>query len=143
MSALARQSLPSSSGFINSHYPPHHSKPHLFLHSKPFKPCLCLSSTPPTLPPHSSPQIFLPFLQQQEQEQEQQQKQAQEDEEEEEEEDPVDPILKFFKSQTSTQDPPRFGKVSLQKNRRSSWHLRKSFNKPKLKQNPTSITYPL
>ncbi|KAK4843145.1 hypothetical protein QYF36_004532 [Acer negundo] len=130
MSALARQSLPSSFGFINSHYPTHHSsKPHLLLHSKPIKPCLCLSSTPPILPPQSSPQIFLPFLQQQEQQQ--LQKQAQEDEEEEEEEDPVDPILRFFKSQTSTQDPPRFGKVSLQKNRRSSWHLRKSFNKPK------------
>ncbi|KAL5748249.1 hypothetical protein ACOSP7_025282 [Xanthoceras sorbifolium] len=135
MSALSPQILPSSFGFIGSHYPTHHSsKPHLLLHSKLFKPCPCLSATPPTFTPHSSPQIFLPFLQQHEQQQKQDpkpQKHADEEEdEEEEEEDPIDPILNFFQSQTSTQDPPRLSKLSLQKNRRSSWHLRKSFNKP-------------
>lgn len=69
----------------------------------------------------SSPSIFLPFLQ----------------EEEEEEDDPnedldsiEDPILKFFKSRSSAPDPDpsREGKLSLQKNRRTSWHLAPDLN---------------
>lgn len=77
----------------------------------------------------ASPSIFLPFLQQQE------------------EEDPIedldsienpsvdldsieDPILRFFKSRSSAPDPDpsREGKLSLQKNRRTSWHLAPDLN---------------
>lgn len=78
--------------------------------------------------------IFLPYLQQQEEQQQQQQDQHEEEEEDieatEEEErvqthDPDDPIYKFFKTRTlvSSQDPQTEGRLSLQKNRRTSWHL--------------------
>ncbi|GMH31463.1 hypothetical protein Nepgr_033306 [Nepenthes gracilis] len=61
----------------------------------------------PSLSPHT---IFLPLLE--------------EDEDQEDEEKiPDDPIYRFFKSRTSTQDPVRESKLSLQRNRRTSWHL--------------------
>lgn len=92
-----------------------------------------LSSTPPSCAPSSS--IFLLFLQ----EEEEQQQHEQEEEEEEEifeqshelslsEECPDDPIYKFFKTRTSTQDPPRESKLSLHKNRKTAWHLAEEFD---------------
>lgn len=84
------------------------------------------SSSTPTPNSHSSTPIFLPFLQDDDDDEEEEEEEAedlQELEEEEEEEDPDDPILRFFKSRSSTQDPQREGKLSLQKNRRSSWRL--------------------
>ncbi|KAJ4906087.1 hypothetical protein Rs2_09745 [Raphanus sativus] len=48
-----------------------------------------------------------------------------------EEKEEEDPILKFFKSRTSTgEDPPQESKFSLQKNRRTSWHLASDFSDP-------------
>lgn len=61
---------------------------------------------------------------------------SEEDEEEEEE----DPILKFFKSRTLTaEDPPQESKFSLQKNRRTSWHLASDFSDldPETQPHPT------
>lgn len=139
MSALARQALAPSFGFNVDHFHPIHcssSKPRLLLlHSKPFKPCQCLSSSPHSLTSYSSPEIFLPYLQQQEQDRQSEQNPQKDDEEdEEEEEDPIDPILDFFKSQTHTKDPARLSRLSLQKNRRSSWHLKRYLNKPQKQQ---------
>ncbi|XP_031283551.1 pentatricopeptide repeat-containing protein At5g50280, chloroplastic [Pistacia vera] len=135
MSALSNQSLASLLPLIDRHYCTHHlSKPHFFLllsNSKPFKTCLPLCATPPISTPHSSPQIFLPFLQEQEQQPNPKSNPLEDEhehEEEEEEEDIIDPILNFFKTQTPNQDPPRLGKLSLQKNRRSSWHLSPHIN---------------
>ncbi|XP_047310601.1 pentatricopeptide repeat-containing protein At5g50280, chloroplastic [Impatiens glandulifera] len=97
--------------------------------SKPFS--FSISATPDST---ASP-IFLPFLQQQHQEEDDHEYEEEEEadleyeeEEEEIEEDPEppnDPLVKFFKFRASTQDPDpgRQGKFSLQKNRRTSWHL--------------------
>ncbi|KAL2482588.1 Pentatricopeptide repeat-containing protein [Forsythia ovata] len=45
-----------------------------------------------------------------------------------------DPILKFFKTRTSEQgsepDPVQEGRISLQKNRKTSWHLASTFDEP-------------
>ncbi|CAI9787332.1 unnamed protein product [Fraxinus pennsylvanica] len=45
-----------------------------------------------------------------------------------------DPILKFFKTRTSEQgsepDPLQEGRISLQKNRKTSWHLASTFDEP-------------
>lgn len=76
------------------------------------------SSPVPTPSSHSSSPIFLPFLQEQDRTLQHQRQQK-----EEEDEDPNDPILRFFKSRTSTQDPRFESKFSLQKNRRPSWRL--------------------
>ncbi|XVF11626.1 hypothetical protein REPUB_Repub08aG0043400 [Reevesia pubescens] len=99
--------------------------------SKP-RPPLCLSTsksfssfsifaTPPSSP------IFLPFLQElkkQELETYNPESQELENNEEEDGDDKInDPIIRFFKSRPSTPDPPRQGKLSFQKDRRSSWHL--------------------
>ncbi|KAM2820208.1 hypothetical protein PS2_038534 [Malus domestica] len=118
-------SLPSS----RSHPPPNHHfpKPCLFVFSKNLR-LFSLYSAPPTPSSLSSAPIFLPFLQNQEEEDEDETEEETEEppaleEDEEEEEDPDDPILRFFKSRTSTQDPEREGKFSLQKNRRSAWRL--------------------
>lgn len=66
----------------------------------------------------SSPPIFLPFL---EEEEEEEPKMVVEDERNDKF--PDDPIYKFLKSRKSTQDPPRESKLSLQRNRRTAWHL--------------------
>ncbi|KAJ6761399.1 hypothetical protein OIU74_024108 [Salix koriyanagi] len=132
--ALTNQTSLSFPFLFNNPLPnPKHSKSHLSILSKTSRPSFSLLATP-----HSSPDIFLPFLEQEKQEVEllnttQTQQDDDEEEEEEEEdndeEDPVDPILRFFKSQTSTtQDPPRQGKLSLKKNRRSSWRLAPQFD---------------
>lgn len=76
--------------------------------------------------PQSAVSIFLPFLQEQEQEQEQNNLQSETPQVEPEKDESItDPIHKFFISQTSSEhaDPPLEGKFTLQKNRRSSWHL--------------------
>lgn len=46
-----------------------------------------------------------------------------EEEEEQEEEEEFDPIRAFFKSRSQTQDPKLEGRASLQRNRRTSWHI--------------------
>ncbi|XP_027911699.1 pentatricopeptide repeat-containing protein At5g50280, chloroplastic, partial [Vigna unguiculata] len=68
--------------------------------------------------------IFLPYLQQEHEPEEQEVIETIE-EVEEEARDPDDPIYKFFKTRTriSFQDPGKEGRLSLQKNRRISWHL--------------------
>ncbi|XP_030494036.2 pentatricopeptide repeat-containing protein At5g50280, chloroplastic [Cannabis sativa] len=97
-------------------------KPHLFLISKTTTlfSLFAIHSLPP---PHSSSPIFLPFLQEEEEEQEVEEEQVVEEELDQEDDDSKDPLRRFFESRTSTQDPQREGKLSLQKNRRSSWHL--------------------
>ncbi|PRQ17129.1 putative tetratricopeptide-like helical domain-containing protein [Rosa chinensis] len=122
--ALLRQQLrpPLPLPLIHSHTSTHHfPKPCLFVLSKTLR-RFSLYSAPPTPTSSSSPSIFLPFLQDEEEAEEEEEDHEVEDEAEEEE-DPDDPIVRFFKSRTSTQDPQREGKLSLQKNRRSSWHL--------------------
>ncbi|XP_054807975.1 pentatricopeptide repeat-containing protein At5g50280, chloroplastic [Prosopis cineraria] len=117
MALIHHQFLPSRI-FVRRFNSPHKfSKPSLFLcYKTPNLLSLCA--------PHSSGPIFLPLLEEE-----------QRDEEEEEEidavamreqvEDPDDPIYRFFKSRASTsdQDPQHEGKLTLQKNRRVSWHL--------------------
>ncbi|KZV34769.1 Pentatricopeptide repeat superfamily protein isoform 1 [Dorcoceras hygrometricum] len=39
-----------------------------------------------------------------------------------------DPIVKFFKSRTPDPDPTREGRITLQKNRKTSWHLASTFD---------------
>ncbi|KAL1368497.1 hypothetical protein HN51_022649 [Arachis hypogaea] len=69
--------------------------------------------------------IFLPYLQQQEEDVEAIEIIHEEQKEAQEEEQPCDPIYKFFKERTlvPSQDPLTQGKLTLQKNRRISWHL--------------------
>ncbi|XP_004301033.1 PREDICTED: pentatricopeptide repeat-containing protein At5g50280, chloroplastic [Fragaria vesca subsp. vesca] len=121
--ALLRQQLPPPLPLPLIHG---HSSTHGFL-----KPCLfglsktlrlfSLYSAPPIPTSNSSSSIFLPFLEEEEEDHEEEE--GLESVADEKEEDPDDPIARFFKSRTSTQDPQREGKLSLQKNRRSSWHL--------------------
>ncbi|RDX66694.1 Pentatricopeptide repeat-containing protein, chloroplastic, partial [Mucuna pruriens] len=131
--------LTHSSSSSTSYFHPHQfhfhtlSKPFFFLHSKistsPLSKTLCLCASPSNTPHPSPTPIFLPYLQQPEPEPEPEpEKQEQENIdtiEEEEGHDPDDPIYKFFKTRTwvSSQDPGKEGKLSLQKNRRISWHL--------------------
>lgn len=91
-----------------------HSKTSTFSVSK----TLCLCASPSNTP------IFLPYLRQLEPENHEQ-GEGIETIVEEQEYDPDDPIYKFFKTRTrfSSQDPGKEGKLSLQKNRRISWHL--------------------
>lgn len=99
------------------------SKPPLFLSTSNSKPSPSFSISASS---HSSSPIFLPFLQQEEQETDNpksQELQNEEVEEDDDDDDVKDPIIRFFKSRPSTPDPPRQGRLSLQKNRRSSWHL--------------------
>ncbi|XP_059645750.1 pentatricopeptide repeat-containing protein At5g50280, chloroplastic [Cornus florida] len=127
---LGYQCLSSSSSsslpIIYSHYSytyPSCSMPQLFGIKRPKSPRPLIVSA--TLPPNSSSSlssttpIFLPFLQPEP---------VEEDPELQPEENLdliKDPILRFFKSRSSTQHPdPGFeGKLSLQKNRRTSWRL--------------------
>jgi hypothetical protein len=135
--ALTRQTPTPPFPFIHSQYPSHHSsKPRLSLLSKTPKLFSLFATQPTSTTSHASPLIFLPFLQEKQEEEdleshegededEEEEEDEEKDEEEEEEEDTDDPMIRFFKSRTSasTQDPQRQGKLSLQKNRRSSWHL--------------------
>lgn len=152
--ALTNQtSLSSPLLFNNPHPNPNYSKSHLSILSKPSRPSFSLLATS-----HSSPAIFLPFLEHEKQEvehlsttqtqqdgdgdgaNEEDKDGVEEGGEEEEEEDSVDPILRFFKSQTSTtHDPPRQGKFSLKKNRRSSWRLAPQFDSDTLNEESPQI----
>ncbi|KAK2987707.1 hypothetical protein RJ640_030294 [Escallonia rubra] len=108
--------------YSNFHHPP---SPHLLLRTLPPKPKrpfpISATSSPNSNPSTPTLPIFLPFLQDQEQDDPLPQR-----EENEENLDLIkDPILKFFKTRSSIQqpDPSREGKLTLQKNRRTSWHL--------------------
>ncbi|XP_042499334.1 pentatricopeptide repeat-containing protein At5g50280, chloroplastic [Macadamia integrifolia] len=73
--------------------------------------------SPPAAPrsiSSSSPHIFHPFLQDDEEEPAEEQGQDEVLE---------DPMLRFFKSRSTTQDPEREGRIQFQTNRRTSWHL--------------------
>ncbi|XP_007037842.2 PREDICTED: pentatricopeptide repeat-containing protein At5g50280, chloroplastic [Theobroma cacao] len=122
--SLTQQTLSSSNPFIfHTHFLNNHpSKPPLFLSTSKSFPSFSISATPPPPTPHSSSPIFLPFLQEPQQ-QELETENPKSQELGKEEDDVKDPIIRFFKSRPSTPDPPRQGKFSLQKNRRSSWHL--------------------
>ncbi|XP_030458212.2 pentatricopeptide repeat-containing protein At5g50280, chloroplastic [Syzygium oleosum] len=95
-----------------------------------FKP-LSLSATSPSSSSHSpTSSIFLPHLQQHDQQQQEQRRRRRpqvlpqsQPRQEPPPEDDGDPILRFFKSRTPAQDPPREGRLSLQNKRRSSWRL--------------------
>ncbi|KAF8408350.1 hypothetical protein HHK36_007499 [Tetracentron sinense] len=78
------------------------------------------SSATPDFVSQSPSLLFLPFL---EEEEEQVQEQEEEEQKQQQSEDVEDPILRFFKSRSQTQDPEREGRIHFQKNRRSSWHL--------------------
>ncbi|XP_010555519.1 PREDICTED: pentatricopeptide repeat-containing protein At5g50280, chloroplastic [Tarenaya hassleriana] len=110
-------------------HPFHRAKPYLYLRSKSSLKPLSLTAAPP-----SSSSIFLPFFddpqlpEAHEADNSSEHGGESEEEEEEEEEEFKDPILRFFKSRTSaetaqTPDPFQEGRFSLQKNRRTSWHL--------------------
>ncbi|KAL5544017.1 hypothetical protein UlMin_007801 [Ulmus minor] len=120
--ALTHQKLPPSFPFTPNRYlNPSHLKPYfLFRYTKPRLFSLFAAPLPPSSP--SSSPIFLPFLEEEEEEEEINDF-DEEEEEEELEDDPKDPLVRFFKSRTSTQDTQREGRLTLQKNRRSSWHL--------------------
>ncbi|GMN56844.1 hypothetical protein TIFTF001_025947 [Ficus carica] len=128
MAALTYQKLPlpfpTTPTRLHSH---HFFKPHLFSLSKsPTLFSLLLPSPLRSSSPSSSSPIFLPFLQENEVQDEEEEvfdNEEQEDSEPFVEEDPKDPLVRFFKSRPTTQDPQQEGRLSLQKNRRSSWHL--------------------
>ncbi|KAK3014836.1 hypothetical protein RJ639_008763 [Escallonia herrerae] len=104
--------------YSNFHHPPF---PHVLLRTLPPKSKRPFSISATSSPNPSTP--TLPFLQDQEQEQDDPLPQR---EENEENLDLIkDPIFKFFKTRSSIQqpDPSREGKLTLQKNRRTSWHL--------------------
>ncbi|XP_052183668.1 pentatricopeptide repeat-containing protein At5g50280, chloroplastic [Diospyros lotus] len=132
--ALTRPTPPSTTSspcspmpLLHAHFR-HPPKLRLFgIHRpKPSTP-LSLSATP-SLAPHntstSPTPIFLPFLQQHEEEnhvavsEQIEPKQPELDTAQ-------DPLVKFLKFRASSPDPdpPRQGKLSLQRNRRTSWHL--------------------
>ncbi|KFK26658.1 hypothetical protein AALP_AA8G276700 [Arabis alpina] len=118
-SSLATQSLYASFHLTHRLHLPQH---HLLLRSSLSRKPLSLSATSP------SP-IFLSFFDDPLPDNVHQPQNPTNNgrEDEEEEDDFKDPILNFFKSQTLstvlTEDPARESKLSLQKNRRTSWHL--------------------
>ncbi|XP_050219345.2 pentatricopeptide repeat-containing protein At5g50280, chloroplastic [Mercurialis annua] len=123
MDALKHQALSSSlfSLYLSS-LNPTNTKPKLFITS--FKPSFSLFTSHSTPISDSSPSIFLPFL-----EEEDEQEHQEEEEEDEFNCSSTDPIVKFFKSRTSTaqEDPPHEGKFTLQTNRRTQWRLAPEF----------------
>ncbi|KAL1213794.1 Pentatricopeptide repeat-containing protein [Cardamine amara subsp. amara] len=132
-SSLATQSFYAS---IPLYHRVHLPQSYLLLRSPLYRKPICLSAT--TSSSSSSSPIFLPFfddpIPDNVQPPENSTNITKEDEDEDEEEEEGDPILKFFKSRTlpseSTQDPTRESKFSLQKNRRTSWHLASDFTEP-------------
>ncbi|PON45659.1 Tetratricopeptide-like helical domain containing protein [Parasponia andersonii] len=120
MALMYHQKLHPPIPFITNLTPSHyHSKPHLFFYSKTTR-LFSLFATQSLPTSHSSSPIFLPFLQEEDEEEPEPEP---EPEQEQEDDDLKDPLRRFFESRTSTQDPRREGRLSLQKNRRSSWHL--------------------
>uniref|UniRef100_A0A2P2J9F6 Uncharacterized protein MANES_06G113500 n=1 Tax=Rhizophora mucronata TaxID=61149 RepID=A0A2P2J9F6_RHIMU len=142
MAASLHQASPASLAmFYSPRQSLHYTRPSFLLYSRPSSPSFSLFATSPTSILDSSPPIFLPLLEKAEKEekfiedpeaqiteQEREGEEEEVDEKEEEEEDIINPILRFFKTQTSTQNPTRHGKLSLQNNRRSSWRLAPNFN---------------
>lgn len=125
--ALLHLKLPLSFPFIPNRLIHHaSSKPFLFLHYKTPR-LLSLCTAPPTSESTSSSPIFLPYLQEDEEDvvndDEQEDPEALQEVELEDDPEPEDPLLRFFKSRSSTEDPQLEGRLSLQTNRRSSWHL--------------------
>ncbi|KAL9235588.1 hypothetical protein vseg_010334 [Gypsophila vaccaria] len=87
---------------------------------------LCSSST---LSCFDSTSIFLPFLEEEEEKEEIEGSLAGNEEELGQNEEFLDdPIYKFFKSRTKTKDPPKESKLTLQRNRKTSWHLAKGID---------------
>ncbi|XP_010482337.1 PREDICTED: pentatricopeptide repeat-containing protein At5g50280, chloroplastic-like [Camelina sativa] len=131
-SSLATQSFYSS---IPLSHRVHFPEPYLLLRSSLYRKTLSLSATSPSS--SSSSSIFLSCFDEPSPDSVQQPDNStniiREDEVDEEEEGDefTDPILKFFKSRTltsePTEDPARESKFSLQKNRRTSWHLASDF----------------
>lgn len=128
-SSLATQSFYTS---IPLSHRIHYTEPYLLVRSSLYRKPLCLSATSPSS--SSSSPIFLPCFDEPLPDNVQQPEDStniNEEDEEEEGDDFTDPILKFFKSRTlkseSTDDPARESKFSLQKNRRTSWHLAADF----------------
>ncbi|MED6220189.1 hypothetical protein PIB30_042494 [Stylosanthes scabra] len=125
--------IPCSSFTTSLLHPSSLSKPSFFIHPSNIPTTslsLSASSSSSSDAPLSAPTpIFLPYLQQQEQDFDAIEAIHDEEEEEleleEEEEEPNDPIYKFFKERSlvPSQDPLAQGKLTLQKNRRISWHL--------------------
>ncbi|CAL5440832.1 unnamed protein product [Camellia sinensis] len=124
---------PSSSVPLLCH---HYPKLQIFGNGRPKPPIpFSLYAIPPpnntTSTSHSSTTpIFLPFLQEEDEEEQEVEMLQDPESEQNEQQDEVlesieDPILRFFKFRTSIQelDPGCQGKLSLQKNRRTSWHL--------------------
>ncbi|KAJ0536592.1 putative tetratricopeptide-like helical domain superfamily [Helianthus annuus] len=110
-----------------------HLRRHRTSLSKPTKHTSLSATSPQNQNPSSS--IFLPFLEEQEQDTSDSQTPQTEPQKDEF---ITDPIHKFFKFQTSSQfpDPPHEGKFTLQKNRRSSWHLSPSITNQEPELNP-------
>ncbi|XP_057535029.1 pentatricopeptide repeat-containing protein At5g50280, chloroplastic [Amaranthus tricolor] len=119
--SLMSQTLPSFTFLITTQNSPLPLNPPFFFNfTKRFKLLsLCSSPESSSFSSVSSPSIFLPFLEKEEQEQEEWKEVEQSLEQEQND----DPIYRFFKSRTSTLDPPRESKLSLQRNRRTAWHL--------------------
>ncbi|XP_020245879.1 pentatricopeptide repeat-containing protein At5g50280, chloroplastic isoform X2 [Asparagus officinalis] len=131
---MALKTLPAFSPISSPNY--HHSSspssaplfsPFIFLFktrppsSKPFKPLLLSSQSP----------IFLPILDQDPKSLSNRQEPVEYKEEEE-----VDPIRVFFKSRSQTLNPKQEGRVTLQRNRRTSWRIAQTEADP-LGKNPS------
>ncbi|KAJ9163839.1 hypothetical protein P3X46_023467 [Hevea brasiliensis] len=124
MAALSHQICPSTLPLLHSSSQnPILSKPQLSVCSKLSRPSFSLFAAQPNSSSQSSPSIFLPLLENARIDQREQEIEKQE----EEDENLTDPIIRFFKSRTSTQDPTHEGKFSLQKNRRTLWRLSTDF----------------
>ncbi|KAL9296358.1 hypothetical protein ACSQ67_022254 [Phaseolus vulgaris] len=143
---LTHSTLPPSSS-VSHHFHVHtFSKPFFLSHSKIstslISKTLCLCASPSNTI-HSSPTpIFLPYLQREpEPEPEEQEVIETIEEEKEQARDPDDPIYKFFKTRNriSFQDPGREGSLSLQKNRRTSWHLASDTSDPVEEESETGL----
>ncbi|KAG7533683.1 Pentatricopeptide repeat [Arabidopsis thaliana x Arabidopsis arenosa] len=142
--SMASSSLATQSFYTSFPLPHrlHLHEPYLLLRSSLYrKPILCLSATSSPSSSSSSSSIFLscfddplPDKIQQPDNSTNINEEDEDEDEEEEGDDSTDPILKFFKSRTLTseltQDPGRESKFSLQKNRRTSWHLASDFAEP-------------
>ncbi|CAH8340308.1 unnamed protein product [Eruca vesicaria subsp. sativa] len=125
-SSLATQSFYTSFSLsLRLHLP----QPYLLLRSSVCRKTISLSATSPSPSSSSSPPIFLSCFDDPPPETVPKPDNPTTITEVNNEEEEEDPILKFFKSRTLTaEDPPQESKFSLQKNRRTSWHLASDFS---------------
>ncbi|CAA2978678.1 pentatricopeptide repeat-containing At5g50280, chloroplastic [Olea europaea subsp. europaea] len=125
--ALLNHRYSISSSSLPSIYTHHFSTPLFFIITKPPHKKLTISLCSPSPSSTQSSPIFLPFLQNPG-------KKETHKPEHNNIEEINDPILKFFKTRTSEQgsepDPVHEGRISLQKNRKTSWHLASTFDEP-------------